>query len=301
MQVIFYLFLWRSRLLLPSTMILSILLTGASKVFPYTCPNNLNLFSRIFSKIGATLNFSLNSWFQISFIIMLSHIHLSIRISATFILCSKVFFTGQHSVPYIKANLIATPYNLPFNLLENFQSHSNLVVAHHLNQPACIWLEPTRLYLMRNISIIFLITLNINPKYLNFFVLVTTSSPMVTSGSPIRDAILKSHHKYFAFIYDLCATLYLPLISSNLWLTSSLVFATNMISSTNNIHYGTISHINLEISFIMTVKMKGLSTDSWYRPTLSRKDFVISAGVWMLVDTLSFISHIVSMYFVKYL
>ena len=94
------------RCLLPSTMMHSILLTGASCVFLYTCPNYLNLFSRIFAERGATPNFSLNSWFHIISIIVLPHLHLSIRISVTSILCSKTFFTGQHSVPYNNVSLI---------------------------------------------------------------------------------------------------------------------------------------------------------------------------------------------------
>ena len=53
------------RLLLLSTMILSVLLTGASKVFFCKCPNHLNLFSHIFAEIDATSSFSLNSWFLI--------------------------------------------------------------------------------------------------------------------------------------------------------------------------------------------------------------------------------------------
>ena len=96
------------QLLIPSTMVLSILLTGASYVFLYTCPNHLSLFSRIFVKRGATPNFSLNSWFLILSTFVCSHIHLSIRISVTSILCPKTFFTGQHYVPYNKADLIAT-------------------------------------------------------------------------------------------------------------------------------------------------------------------------------------------------
>ena len=73
------------RLLLPSTMRLSILLTGASKVFLYTCSNHLNLFSRIFAKIGATPSLSLNSWFLIRSIKVFPHIHLSIRIFVTYV------------------------------------------------------------------------------------------------------------------------------------------------------------------------------------------------------------------------
>ena len=54
-------FLGLPRFLLPSTMMLSILLTGEWRVFFCTCPNYLNLFSRILSDSGATPNFSLNS------------------------------------------------------------------------------------------------------------------------------------------------------------------------------------------------------------------------------------------------
>ena len=61
------------RLLLPSTMMHLILLIGASWVFLCTCPNHLNLFSRIFAKKGATPNFSLNSWFLILSIIVTTH------------------------------------------------------------------------------------------------------------------------------------------------------------------------------------------------------------------------------------
>ena len=57
---------------------------------------------------GAIPNFSLSSWFIILLIIVLPRIHLSIRISITSILCSKTFFTDQHSVPYNNAGLIAT-------------------------------------------------------------------------------------------------------------------------------------------------------------------------------------------------
>ena len=95
-------------LLLPSNMMLSILLMEPSKVFLCTCSNHLNLFPRIFAKIVATLSFSLNSWFLILSINVWPHIHLSMRISITSILCSKFFFTGQHVVLYNKAGLIGT-------------------------------------------------------------------------------------------------------------------------------------------------------------------------------------------------
>ena len=91
---------------------LSIHLTGASKVFLYICPNHINLFSRIFSEIGATVKLFLNSWFLIRSINVCPHIHQSIRIFVTFILCSKIFFTGENSIPYSKAGLIATRKNL---------------------------------------------------------------------------------------------------------------------------------------------------------------------------------------------
>src|SRR5690242_407878 len=91
------------RLLLPSTLIFSTLLTSASKVFLCTWPNHLNLFSHIFSDIGATPSLFLNSWFLVRSINVCPHIHLSICISVTFILCLKIFFTGQHSVPYSRA------------------------------------------------------------------------------------------------------------------------------------------------------------------------------------------------------
>ena len=58
-------------LLLPSTMMLTILLIGALKVFLCTCSNHLNLYSCIFTKIGATHSFSLNSRFLILSIIVL--------------------------------------------------------------------------------------------------------------------------------------------------------------------------------------------------------------------------------------
>ena len=74
------------RLLLPSTMMLLILLIEASKVILRTCPNHLNLFSRIFAEIGATPSLSLNSWFLIQSINVWPHIHLNICISITFIL-----------------------------------------------------------------------------------------------------------------------------------------------------------------------------------------------------------------------
>ena len=126
------------QLLLPFTMIHSILFTGASFVFLCTCLNHLNLFSRILAERGATLNFSLNSWFLIVSIIVLAHMHLSIRIYVTFILYSKTLFTGPYSVPYNNAGLIATRKNLLFNLLGNFLSHSTPVAARHLSRPACI-------------------------------------------------------------------------------------------------------------------------------------------------------------------
>ena len=102
------------RLFLPSTMRLSILLTRASKVFLCTCQNYLNLFSRIFAEIGATPSLSLNSWFLIRSIKVFPHIHLSIRISVTSILCSKIFFTGQHSIPYNKNLERHSAQPLPF-------------------------------------------------------------------------------------------------------------------------------------------------------------------------------------------
>ena len=95
------------RLLLSSTIILSILFTRELYVFLRICPNHLYLSSRIFVERGATHNFSLNSWFLIISIIVCPPIHLNIRISVTFMLCSKTFFTGQHSVPYKKDGVIA--------------------------------------------------------------------------------------------------------------------------------------------------------------------------------------------------
>ena len=96
-----------SRLLLPSTIMLSTLLTGAPRVFLYTCPNHLNLFSRVFPEIGATPSLSINSWFLIRSINVCPHIHLDIHFSVTSILCSKIFLTGQNLVPYSIAGLIA--------------------------------------------------------------------------------------------------------------------------------------------------------------------------------------------------
>ena len=90
-----------------STIMLSTLLTGAAMVFLCTCPNHLNLFSRIFPEIGVTPNLSLNSWFLIRSINVCPHIHPGIRIFVTSILCSKIFLTGQYSVPYSRAGLIA--------------------------------------------------------------------------------------------------------------------------------------------------------------------------------------------------
>ena len=60
-----------------------------------------------FREIVATPSLSLNSWFLIQPINVCPHIHLSIRISVTSILCSTNFFTYQHSVPYSRAGLIA--------------------------------------------------------------------------------------------------------------------------------------------------------------------------------------------------
>ena len=124
----------------------------ASKVFLYTCLNHLNLFSRIFAEIGATPSFSLKSWFLIQSILLLPHIHLNILISVTSILYSKVFFIGQHSVPYSKVSLIATRQNLLFNLHGNFLSHCKT--------GSCSLLEPIYLYLISQISYNLPITLN---------------------------------------------------------------------------------------------------------------------------------------------
>ena len=141
-QVVLYLlnpcFLRSSWLLLPSTMMLFILLTGKSRVFLCTCPNHLNLFSRIFVDSRATPNFNLSSWFLSLSTIMLFHIHLSISISATFIFYSWIFLTGQHFVSYNKDGLIAVLKNLPFSLIENFLTHNTPIAALHLSQPACI-------------------------------------------------------------------------------------------------------------------------------------------------------------------
>ena len=48
-------FLGLPRLLLPSIIMLSTLLTGVTKVFLCTCPKHLNLFSRIFPEIRLPL------------------------------------------------------------------------------------------------------------------------------------------------------------------------------------------------------------------------------------------------------
>ena len=45
---------------------------------------------------------------------------------------SKNFLTGQHSVSYSRAGLIAVRQNFPFNLVGNFLSHSTAVAARHL-------------------------------------------------------------------------------------------------------------------------------------------------------------------------
>ena len=90
----------------PSIIMLSTLLIGVSKVFLCTCLNHFNLFLRIFPVIRVTPSLSLNSWFLIRSINVCPHIHLSIRNSVTFILCSKIFFTGQYSVHYSRAGLI---------------------------------------------------------------------------------------------------------------------------------------------------------------------------------------------------
>ena len=61
-------------------------------------------------------------------------------------------------------------------------------------------------------------------------------------------------------------------------------------------HHGTLSQIDLEISSIMTIKMKGLIFDPWCSHTLVGKDSVIPTGVRMLVDTLLYILCITLMY-----
>ena len=68
-------------------MMLSIFFTGVSKVLLCTCPNHLN-FTHLCRNRGNP-SFSPNFRFLISFIIVLSHIHLSIRNFLTSILCSK--------------------------------------------------------------------------------------------------------------------------------------------------------------------------------------------------------------------
>lgn len=95
------------RLLLPYTIMFVIRLTEASKVFLSTCRNHLNIFAQFFAERKVAPSFSVNSWFLILYIIVHPRILLSIDISVTFILCSKVFFTAQHSFPCNKANLIA--------------------------------------------------------------------------------------------------------------------------------------------------------------------------------------------------
>ena len=70
-----------------------------------------------------------------------------------------------------------------------------------------------------------------------------------------------------------------------------------MISLANNTHHDTVSQIYLEISFIMTVKVKVLSTYPWCSPSLTGNDSIFPTGEWILVETLSYISGIASIYF----
>ncbi|MFS7959607.1 hypothetical protein Hanom_Chr08g00693051 [Helianthus anomalus] len=94
--------------LLPSTMRFSTTLTCVVVCLRFTCPNHLNLSSLILSDILATPNHSLKTTFLIRSNIVFPHIHLSILIFATSILCACVFLIAQQSVPYSIAGLIAT-------------------------------------------------------------------------------------------------------------------------------------------------------------------------------------------------
>ena len=86
---------------------------------------------------------------------------------------------------------------------------------------------------------------------------------MVAFGPPIDSVPLKLHHKYSVFVQLMRNPLpsKASLHSSNLPLASSLVSATKIISLAKSMHYDTVSKMDLEISSIMTVKLKGLSAD----------------------------------------
>ena len=138
----------------------------------------------------------------------------------------------------------------------------------------------------------------IDPGYLNFFVLATTSSPIATSWPTPCSLPLKLHLKYSIFVRLIRNPLLsrTTLYSSNLVLASSLVSATNTISSAKSMHHDTVFHIDLEISSRMTANRKGLSVDPWCKPTPTGKDFVIPTGVCMLVDAPSYMSRIASIW-----
>ena len=122
--------------------------------------------------------------------------------------------------------------------------------------------------------------------------------PLWSPLAHLRFCPQKLHRKYFVFIQLMHNPLpsKISLHSSNLLLASSLVSATRTILWAKSIPYCTVSQINLDISCIMTVKMKWLNVDPWCSPTLVGKDSVILTGVWMLVETLLYMSCIASMY-----
>ncbi|KAM0003120.1 hypothetical protein Hdeb2414_s0006g00197051 [Helianthus debilis subsp. tardiflorus] len=81
--------------LLPSTVRVSTTLTGVIVSLRFTCPNHFNLPSLIFSDILVTPNIFLKTSFLFRSNIVCPHIHISILISATSILCVCVFLIAE--------------------------------------------------------------------------------------------------------------------------------------------------------------------------------------------------------------